>query len=450
MKKLSVTLALVLCLVLCALAFASCGKKTTDSTTATPTTTPDSAAATTAEPNGTEPAATTAEATAEATAEPTTPAETTAPETTADPNAHVHTPEAEYWIDQQPTCITPGQKSLYCEECGEQIPGSTVEIPIDPNAHNVMEWTVTEAVDMFHTTGSRKGVCVVCEQTITEDITFELTIDTFADTDKKYRTDQYSLEGIQDGKHFYPTPDDPAGNDLYVEFSILWNESILNMDGPANPYIIGHVSSAPFYFLSPVAGTKYADAKWSGSFEYTGNFGTPVDDAEVDTPDGMCAKSPNYSDYPNIAGPDENNPEWGWHRLGFRVHVELLPGKTGEDPKDYIATSTCYIDGVCTFKISTGADGLQTGFKLFNAVSDGNGGVTYSDADDTTVRALEIPHAKTLAGTNAYISICDLYVTCGKGFVMPVEKVANPTAAKLTVAEGVEVTSTLYFQPVAN
>ena len=57
-----------------------------------------------------------------------------------------------------------------------------------------------------------------------------------------------------------------------------------------------------------------------------------------------------FFDYPNIAGPDQENPEYGWHRVGFRYHVELIEGKTGEELTDYIATVTGYVDGVAIFK----------------------------------------------------------------------------------------------------
>ena len=99
MKRFTRVTALVLCLILSAFAFASCGKKkTADATTAQAT-----AAGTTAAPTAAEP-----------TAEPTTAEIETLP-------AHVHVPESNYTVDLEPTCSTPGEKSYYCEECGELI-----------------------------------------------------------------------------------------------------------------------------------------------------------------------------------------------------------------------------------------------------------------------------------------------------------------------------------------
>ena len=149
MKRLSFILAFVLCVVLCVFCFASCEKKSADATTAEQGTTP--AADTTAEQG-------------------TTPPDTTAPDTTVPPTQppHVHVPEDHYTIDLYPTCLTAGEQSYYCAECGEKMTETTVAIPADPNAHNVPAWTVTTPADLFHDVGSREGVCLVCEQTVVE------------------------------------------------------------------------------------------------------------------------------------------------------------------------------------------------------------------------------------------------------------------------------------------
>ena len=199
MKRLTLTIALILCLVLCVFAFASCGKK--------------KAAATTAE-QATVAATTAGQATAAA---------TTAPATTAAPTQapHVHTPEDHYTVDLKPTCTTPGEQSYYCEECGEKIPGTTVSIPIDPDAHKINEWTVTEPVNMFHETGHREGLCTICEQTIVEEIKYEPIVRVLDGTQSsKYEYGKISFADIRGDKHFYPTDADPEGNDLYVEYSI--------------------------------------------------------------------------------------------------------------------------------------------------------------------------------------------------------------------------------------
>ena len=424
MKK---TLALILMLVMVAFAFASCGKKAADATTAAKTTAP-----TTAAPTG-----------SSTTAAPTEP-EATEPEETVPTCQHV--PEDTWRVETPATCSAPGVEKLYCNECGEEL--EERPIAIDPNAHEVDEWTVTEAANMLNPTGSRTGVCALCHNDVVEDILWEgPIIKAFEANSERYGMSEVKLEDVRGDDHFYPTDENPDGKDLYVEFSILWNETVLNFDASKNPYMVGRFyDGKPFYYFSPVSGMSYSDAQFSGAFEWMGNFATPISDSEVTTPATMCGGNPNYSDYPNIAGTDEANPEYGWHRFGIRYHLDLLDGKTGEDLKDYVGIATAYVDGVAIFKLSTGSDGMQNWESmLFKAESDGEGGVVYSDAGDIVVPFI-MNKSNTKADTTAYLAFSDVYVTCGTDFVMKVEKVASPVAATLEVAEGVEIPAPVYFK----
>ena len=423
MKKLTVTLALILCLALVVFAFAACGKSgKTNATTAAQATA----------------AGTTAAQTAAGTTAATTAAPTQAP--------HVHTPEDHYTIDLKPTCSTPGEQSYYCLECGEKIAETTVSIPIDPDAHKINSWTVTDPVNMFHVTGSREGFCALCEQTIVEELKFEPTIETFTAASGKYNTETVYYKDVRGDKHFYPTESDPDGNDLLVEFSILWNESILDLDPAGNCYMCGRFDkNGPLYYFSPVAGCPTSDAAVAGAFEWMGNFKTPISDAEVATRATMMASSSNYADYPNIMGEDEANPEMGWHRIGIRYHFELLDGKTGAELADYRGTVTVYLDGTAIYKLSTGNLGMQDKeAHLFNAERDGDT-VTYSDVDSFII-PFQINKAQAKADKTVYLALADLSVTCGDNFVMQVEKVASPEAATLTVADGVEIPAPIYFK----
>ncbi|MBR6052810.1 MAG: hypothetical protein IKP55_03385 [Clostridia bacterium] len=420
MKK---TLALILALVMVAFAFASCGKKNADATTAAGTTAAGTAAAQTT-------------------------AGTTAAETTAAPTQPTcqHVPEDMWRVTTPATCSSLGVEKLYCKECGEELEERPIEL--DPDAHKVDEWTVTEAANMLNPTGSRTGVCTLCQNDVVEDILWEgPTIKAFDAFSERYGMAEVKLEDVRGDDHFYPTEVNPDGKDLYVEFSILWNETVLNFDASKDPYMVGRFyDGKPFYYLSPVPGMGYSDADFSGAFEWMGNFGTTISDSEVTTPATMCGANPNYSDYPNIAGTDEAHPEYGWHRFGIRYHLELLDGKTGADLKDYVGIVTAYVDGTAIFKMSTGNDGMQNWESmLFKAESDGEGGVVYSDAGDIVVPFI-MNKSNTKADTVAYLAFSDVYVTCGTDFVMKVEKVASPEAKTLEVAEGVEIPAPVYFK----
>ena len=457
MKKLTVTLALVLSLVLCVFAFASCDKSgKSDATTAANTTAGATAGATTGgetEHVHTPAAEYTIDRQATCTSAGSksyhcTVCKEIIPETVVGIDPLPHTPEPEITTLQKPTCNAVGSKAYLCQVCGEVIESTREEIPIDENAHKVEEWNVEPT--LLNPSVEATGVCTICKKNVEETHVYEPPITTFTTGGMKYKPVSASLGDVRgEDKHFYPTELDPEGNDLYVEFSILWNETLVNLDAA---YFIGSVGSKPFFFLAPYAGAKYADSPFAGTFEWMGHFEIPISDSEVTTPAGMCGASENFSDYPNIAGTDQEHPEYGWHRMGIRVHMELLDGKTGEDLKDYEQISTIFVDGVALCKLSTDpAKGLASdATKLFTAAPDEGGTVVYSDMDENTVVPFEIPTAKSKAETTACIAIDDVSVSCGKGFVMSVEKVTNPTATTLTVAEGVEVTSTVWFKLAEN
>ncbi len=419
MKK---TLALILMLVMVAFAFASCNKdkKNGDATTAKP--------ATTAEPATTAaPATTTAE-----------------PEDTEAPHVHVIPDE---WEDEylvEPDCTHEGTRVKYCPECGDVV--ATEQVPAVPGAHKVAEWTVTSPVDLFHTTGSRNGVCTACGDTIVEEIKFQPTIEAFTASSGQYNTEKAYFADVRGDNHFYPTESNPEGNDLLVEFSILWNETVLDFDPAGNGYMCGRFDkNGPLYYFSPVVGCPTSDAAVAGAFEWMGNFKTPITDSEVATPVTMMSSSSNYADYPNINGADPDHPEYGWHRIGVRYHFELLDGKTGAELSDYRGTVTVYLDGTAIYKLSTGDLGMQDKeAHLFNAVRDGDT-VTYSDVDSFVI-PFQINRAQAQTNKTVYLALADISVTCGKSFVMPVEKVASPEAATLTVADGVDVPAPIYFK----
>ncbi|MBP5610470.1 MAG: hypothetical protein J6X72_03935, partial [Clostridia bacterium] len=319
---------------------------------------------------------------------------------------------------------------------------------------------------MFNQTGTRTGVCTVCHDPINEPLTYEPTVLVCDDASSGvYKLDTVEYSDILGDKHFYPTTEDPAGNDLLVEYSILWNPSMLNLSTNGNdPYITTRLSrSEPILYWSPANNIGYSDCKYAGGFEWMGNYSTTVSDAEVTTPATMCGVNPNYSDYPNIGGaiaPDadnlDNGHEWGWHRVQIRIHQDVIDeaavkaGTAGDKAEDYRATATVYFDGVPAFKLSTGTKGMQEAANLlFTAASDGENGITYEDGTASVI-PFNVNRTRTDTDTTAYFVLADVFVTCGKNFVMNVEKVASPAANTFTVeeegAEPVEINAPIYFK----
>ena len=454
MKKLTLALALVLCLVL---AFASCGNKKTDSTTAQQATEPAATTAAQATDPATEPEATQPEAT-----QP----EATQPEATQP--GHVHVPEADYWIDYPATCLTPGQKSLYCEECGEQIPESITEIPVDPTAHDLSAWTIIEEATLF-ADGKRSATCTICKSTITE--TYSSLTEVYYSTELKTEklivgTNIYNdiLEG--GGKHFYPTQDNPLGNDLFAEYSLLWNSTLDNLTNSGGTETISaRVTNAKdtsqgndLIWMSLKDHAKNSDCPFAGGFEYGGLRTVENGPVNMSTgTDGNCHGTA-YSDFPNIGGADQNNPEWGWHRIGIRLHQELTNEeavKAGENAT-YLITVECFIDGVSTFKFSNAASTVNgpSTYKnvnyLFTATSDGNGGITYADIDESKYILTILSTAKEALGDGAFFVYGDYYATAGDSFVQNVTRVDNPAANVYTTSTGAEIPAPFYYQLASN
>ncbi len=443
MKKLIVSLSIVLCLVLCAFAFTSCGKK--------------------------KPAATTGAETAPATtrAEQTTEEATTAPE--PDFPVHQHVPEDEYCVLSYPTCTTPGREVLYCAECGDEI--EEREIPIDPNAHDV-EWNVTKQPTLLDPTGHRTGQCSHCAQSFDEDTAFEHNVQTFTSSSSgDYYPASATLGEIRGGEHFYPTDADPEGIDLLVEYSVLWNETLLNFD-VSN----GRMPTIDTRFTPNKSGTngnsgivrwelandttsEWCTCKFAGGFEVA-HYETSEPDSPY--PRFGLKEGVDSTAYPNIGGANlgDGRPhgemQWGWHRVSIRYREELTnPNevKAGSAEATYFLQVWVYIDGTLVLHNSGndhkwGGDGSDR--KLFSAANDGEGGIKYTENDHLYLHGAFLDSVRTNQDTKSYFEIADYSATIGHDFVQDVCKVYNPVETAMEVEEGVSVPTTMWYTLVHN
>ena len=419
MKKTRI-IALLLCLVMCVFAFASCGKKSnTASTTANGTTPASTAGATDATTAGT----------------------TAAPATTV---PHEHTPEDHPTIDLKPTCSTTGEQSIYCAECGMKIEGTTESIPIDPEAHKVDEWVTVEPT-LLAPNGTKTGTCVLCSQPIVENLEWKpyvlnskMTADERADFNTENGVDwldHHDLPGgiyikkqinqIKDSDvHYYTTEENPLGNDLLVEVSYLWNDTMktgytgepltfANGDG----FDVFHVKSK----LDAKDNRKINDVLCK--YEYV--YPTPSAIAE-----NSALKTPALGDF-------------GWHRLGFRVHQDV---EIAEGAVKYTYVASAYVDGtlVLAFDLTDWVvryfTGTVTGL-LYTAAID--------PEDDTKLICYDLGENPASTYTNsygmfiveeffntentAYMVLADMSVTCGQDFVQKVEPNATPEDATFTL-----------------
>ena len=561
MKKLALFLSLILCLAL-VFAFASCGKKTPAATTGEETqATPTGAATTAADTTGTEPTAhvhvPNEESTIDKQATCTEPGSKSKHcsgcgeiiESTVEViQATGHTPATEFTVDTQATCTEPGSKSKHCTVCSaiiestvEAIPatghtpatvytvdvpatcsgagsqsyhctvcnvsieGTSVEIPIDANAH-VPAWADEKIPTLLDESGYRDGECSLCHAPLHEDLTWEPEIFCSSDPKGDYYdaetgnfTVSKTIKEIRGDKHFFPTSEEnPLGNDLWFEYSLLWTESLANTavarvnvaqfndcelfgfytrDDAALNEFGGHFDMNKTF----VYGSKTMDAAFKEDAEWSSYLASPWDcvllprTGDAPTYKGSLDPEATAASYPAIGN-------YGWHRIGFRFHAEAV-ASTEENPniaatKDglkayYTGYSELYIDGVRVWQVETSLRGYwnaeenkwsgqsyallpnraSTFFANGKGTTDGEfegaiefKGVQYVDLDKVRVN-MTIANIAGATG-DVYIVIDDPQWTCGDGFVRKVEPVADPAAKEITLAEGVTVPGTVYFQTV--
>ena len=464
MKKLTIALALVLCLVLCVFAFASCGKKNKKADTTVPVTEPD------------------------ASAQQTTAQQTTAPATTTKA-AHVHV-IPEDWDEHNlvdPTCQTEGTRVKYCEECGEIV--AQEQIPADPNAHVVEDWTIVEPT-LFEPVGSKSGTCKVCEQKIDIVLNWELTTYSSAESTGKYIEGvefavNKTVEEIRGDKSFAPTEDDPDGNDLWFEYSLLYNSTLYNHDYPNSLSEIrlfcfrestNRSSYRGFYYL--YLRDNMDPFKTSGDCPFRGHIDYSTylldwpgwsDETAYQCADDLTALGNTLNGKPigqYMAGwaychpggiTKECSPylwdsEWqtlnGWHRLGFRYHQDAA---INEGTVVYSGYTELYIDGVLCWRIHSNykpghKDSLVTkNLLLWTAEIDPENPekLVYTNHDSMMV-GMRMDNFKQ-ASKEVLIAIDDVRWTCGDGFAVPVKRVENPKPVPTTLKEGVDDVIAMYF-----
>ena len=76
--------------------------------------------------------------------------------------------------------------------------------------------------------------------------------------------------------------------------------------------------------------------------------------------------------------------------------------------------------------------------------------MVYTENDALWLNGAFLKYKMAEAGKTVYFSLADYSATIGSDFVQNVEKVTSPTPATLTVAEGVTVSSTMYYQAKSN
>ena len=352
-----------------------------------------------------------------------------------------HTHNYVYVVDTEATCLGTGMKHLECTGCGQTKPDSETEIPADPNAHFVIDWTVDAEATLL-SNGHRRGVCEFCGAPVEEEIVYTPNVWTANNERHDWKIRKNVLESLG-GEHYYPTEEHSEGLDFYFEVDFLWNETIEEQwkDGDGMRLLLVNDATDKrdnFFLLVPKNNVwTSSDAKASGGFDY----GWVAKHTIVCGPMGVNGTGTNAENFPNIG-------EYGWHRIGVKVHLDAaIIG----DGVTYTMLSTLYLDGEKVWQIrfvedgdKTFSDWIEKGLMLFTAENAG-GELEYDDPSGSLYFEFNAYHTAEMA---------DLVLVRGEpkltavapDYEPDVVPVADPADAIFEIADGVEIPAPIWFR----
>ncbi|MBR4661819.1 MAG: hypothetical protein IKO92_03705, partial [Clostridia bacterium] len=322
--------------------------------------------------------------------------------------AHSHVWDEDYEVLEEATLLSEGTKIDHCSICGEtreSVIDETDPIVISSNMDSAARTAFNTAndVDWLNHSDFSSGICI-----------------------KKSINDVKGADA-----HYYPTEGNAQGNDLLVEVSFLWNESLAAGKYDWRQLTFAHVDGYDVFNV----GATITPKERSG---YTYEFLTPTP-AEI--AENAALKTPSLGEY-------------GWHRLGFRVHQEAA---IEADAVKYTYIASVYVDGVLLisydatdYVVRRNPTGTVTALLYTAEIQDGN--LVYFDiGDDKAQSTYQTSYAVLIfeeffTKTDGYCVLGDLSMTCGHDFVQDVEAVADPAAATFEVADGVEVPAAFYYK----
>lgn len=321
---------------------------------------------------------------------------------------------------------------------------------------HVLPWNA-EGTATMQTAGTLSGHCDGCDLDVTETrVLREPIVYNSAEPSGPFANDQEfliskDLSDVRGEEHFYPTQEHPTGQDLYFEYSFLWNGSLENWDWEtalAEIKIASITNSRgkhkEFFYLytrdnnDPFETSTYCPYK--GHFDFSAS--APSDKNCV-----LYGPASGYA--PKIirsASPYIYDNSWfdrnGWHRIGVKHHLEA---KNDVGNVVYSGYAELYLDGVLVWRINSNVDTLKAnGLLLFTAEADG-GELVYSD-NDTLMMQMKI---ESVARSTApvYVAVGDVAWSCGSGFKLDVEREPFPEDATLDLDESETISAPYYYRP---
>ena len=225
-------------------------------------------------------------------------------------------------------------------------------------------------------------------------------------------------------QHYYPdVSNDYEGNDLLVEVSFLWN-STLATKYTWQQFTFAHVDAYDLVNVGSVITPKERGG-------YTYDFLYPTEGSHT----------------PSLG-------EYGWHRLGFRVHQDA---EIVDAAVKYTYVASVYVDGelkvsfdATDYVVRRNPTGTVTALLYTAKIEDDH--LVYYDIRknanpnstyQTSYAVLMFEEFFTKTG--AYCVLGDLYMTCGHDFVQQVAPVATPAAASINLG-GNDYSAAFYYR----
>ena len=339
------------------------------------------------------------------------------------------------------TCTTEGTKGIKCTNRGcTEIKPETTET-IAPLGHSGI---ATVIVPTLFTEGLRKGTCESCGMVVNEATqTASPTVVTFSPDGESvgvYKNVNI-VNDVLKGDHFYPTEENPNGKSLYIEFTVLWNETLLDVSNDKARYVqlgtIGDMNGTsagkritPYFLVfNQTADKEKFWCQYPGGFE-TDNNTTNIYGPKVDS--NLPADQYTYIG------------DYGWHRIG--IEYTQVTAVEGETVKNTLY-ATLYVDGVKKLAYQAIKTTTENNPNLLYSATLVNGELEYEDiASDRYAFIYRFGNdQKTETEDNAYYVVGDISVTCGTDFVKKVTKLDTPVEGTYVPAEGVELDADQHF-----
>ena len=383
------------------------------------------------------------------------------------PAAGEHTWSAEAITDTYPTCTVDGSKSIKCTACQAVKPDTTVPIPaghtwadetstvtpatcttdgvaaikctvcreVKPETDVVIPATGHDDIDVvivptLFSEGRIKGTCSTCGVNVNEAIPKADTtvVHVYEYTGTATNEPHYGAANIGEAlgdKTFKP------GNDLYLEFSVLLNDTTDNINGEG--FGFGHIAKDAnlsemvkefsWFYYKP--STQWCPFK--GGFEFS------------------CSKEFTYGPAYKEYGTEENiyviDNYAGWHRFGIQYTQNVYENNGSFT---YDVTVTVYVDGEMI------SQSIADWGAMFYSAEVVEGQTVYTQNPDIAsyyAVYYNIASGYLLNETDptAYFPFADFSLSVGDGFAKKVTKLDTPVEGTYSPAEGVELDADQHY-----